>query len=161
MSSLHWSSFLVTSVLTRHKPALEAARGEEKGFFFPPEKGQQMKIFCPLKEIGREEGTGFELQKKPAHYREGGCKVQGHRAKEEKKKKAFKDFTASIKAITLLHGTFIAPLQPWQKLFSGAGLKMRPEPVLCHSSTSRQTFFFPMHRHFPAPSSGSEIHFTL
>lgn len=35
--------------------------------FFPPGKGQQTKVFCPLKERGREEGAGFESQKKPAH----------------------------------------------------------------------------------------------
>lgn len=56
-------------------------------FFFPPEKGQQTKVFHPLKEVGREERAGFELQKKPAHYRKGGCKVQGHSVKEKKRKK--------------------------------------------------------------------------
>ena len=55
-------------------------------FFFPPGKGQQTTVFCPLKEIGREEGAGFELQKKLAHYSKGGCKVQGHSVKGKKKK---------------------------------------------------------------------------
>lgn len=103
--------------------------------------------------IKREEGAGFELQKKPAHYSKGSCNVlQGtrpHCKRKKKKEKAFKPSPASIKAITLLHGTFIVPLQLRQQLFSGAGLKTRPEPVLCCSSTSRQDFSTPssMHRH--------------
>lgn len=114
-------------------------------FFFPPGKGQQKKVFCPLKETGREEGTGFELQKKPAHYSKGGCKVQGHSVKEEKKN-SFRAFTASIKAITLLHGTFTAPLQSRQQLFGGVGLKT--SLLLWHQQTG---LFFPHARTFPGP----------
>lgn len=162
LDTLHWCSFLDTSVLicvgeTSACSGCSKRIGQRRffspnsrAFRFSSRKGTANEGIIPIK---REEKTGFELQKKPAHYSKGSCKVQGHTVKEKEKKKkkekAFKPSPASIKAITLLHGTFIVPLQLRQQLFTGAGLKTRPEPVLCCSSTSSQAFPTPssMHRH--------------
>lgn len=95
-------------------------------FFLSSRKGVANKGFVTIKKkIRREERAGAELQMKLASYSEGGCKVQGHSVtkKRERERKAFRAFTASIKAVTLLHGMFIVPLQPRQQLFSRAGLK--------------------------------------
>lgn len=92
--------------------------------------------------------VGRKKKKRREEEKENGKK----RRKKKSKRKAFKAFTASIKAVTLLCGGFIAPLQPQQQLFSRAGLKRRPEPAPCCSS---------VHGHFPSPCSNSKIHFSL
>ena len=92
--------------------------------------------------------VGRKKKKRREEKKENGKKEE----KKKSKRKAFKAFTASIKAVTLLRGGFIAPLQPQQQLFSRAGLKRRPEPAPCCSS---------VHGHFPSPCSNSKIHFSL
>lgn len=54
-----------------------------RAFLSSSRKGAANKGIMPIK---REEGAGFELQKKPAHYSKGSCKVQGHIVKEKKRK---------------------------------------------------------------------------
>lgn len=96
LSSLRWRSFLVITMLISVGEAYTCPGNSEgsgerlfpsngRAFLFSYRKGAA-KVFRPLKEIGREKGAGFDLQKKPAHCSKGGCKVQGHSVKEEKKK---------------------------------------------------------------------------